>query len=40
MKNKEVNQDNISKLYRHLLSKGFDYDEINSVVREIKEKLC
>ena len=40
MKNKEVNQDNISKLYRHLLSKGFDYDEVNSVVREIKEKLC
>ena len=40
MKNKEVSQDNISKLYRHLLSKGFDYDEVNSVVREIKEKLC
>lgn len=40
MKNKEVNQDNIVKLYRHLLSKGFGYDEVNSVVREIKEKLC
>lgn len=40
MKNKEVNQDNIAKLYRHLLSKGFGYDEVNSVVREIKEKLC
>lgn len=40
MKNKEVNQDNVAKLYRHLLSKGFGYDEVNSVVREIKEKLC
>lgn len=40
MKNKEVNQDNIAKLYRHLLSKGFGYDEVNSVVREIREKLC
>ncbi len=40
MKNKEVNQDNIAKLYRHLLSKGFGYDEVNGVVREIKEKLC
>lgn len=40
MKNKEANQDNIAKLYRHLLSKGFGYDEVNSVVREIKEKLC
>lgn len=40
LKNKEVNQDNVAKLYRHLLSKGFGYDEVNSVVREIKEKLC
>lgn len=36
MKNKEINQDNMAKLYRHLLSKGFGYDEVNSVLRSIK----
>lgn len=36
MKNKEINQDNMAKLYRHLLSKGFGYEEVNSVVRSIK----
>lgn len=36
MKNKEINQDNMAKLYRHLLSKGFGYDEVNSIVRSIK----
>lgn len=36
IKNKEINQDNMAKLYRHLLSKGFGYEEVNSVVRSIK----
>lgn len=36
MKNKEINQDNMAKLYRYLLSKGFGYDEVNSIVRSIK----
>lgn len=40
MKNKEINQDNMAKLYRHLLSKGFGYDEVNSVVRSIKGESC
>lgn len=36
MKNKERTYDNLSKLYRHLASKGYSYDEINSVVNKYK----
>ena len=36
MKNKERTQQNFEKLYRHLASKGFDWDTINSAVYQIK----
>lgn len=36
MKNKEHTYDNLSKLYRHLASKGYSYDEINGVVNKYK----
>lgn len=36
MKNKEYTYDNMAKLYRHLASKGYSYDEINTVVSKLK----
>lgn len=36
MKNKEYTQQNFEKLYRHLASKGFDWDLINNAVYQIK----
>lgn len=37
MKNKDCTYDNLSKLYRHLASKGYSYDEINTVINKFKE---
>ena len=37
MKNKDCSYDNLSKLYRHLASKGYSYDEINTVINKFKE---
>ena len=37
MKNKPCDNATIQKLYRHLLSKGFDYDEVKSAVSKYKE---
>lgn len=37
MKNKMVDVKNLAKLSNYLLSRGFDYEEINSVVRKFKE---
>ena len=37
MKNKDNTYENISKLYRHLLSKGFEYDKVSSVITQFKE---
>ena len=37
MKNKDNSYENLSKLYRHLASKGYSYDEINAVVNKYKE---
>lgn len=36
MKNKENTYDNLSKLYRHLASRGYSYDEISVVVNKFK----
>lgn len=36
MKNKENTYDNLSKLYRHLASRGYSYDEINCVINKFK----
>lgn len=36
MKNKEYSYENLSKLYRHLASKGYSYDDINSIVNKFK----
>lgn len=36
MKNREYTQQNFEKLYRHLASKGFDWDLINNAVYQIK----
>lgn len=35
LKNKERNLDNKTKTYRYLLSKGFDYNQIDSVIRKV-----
>ena len=37
MKNKEFNEENITKLLRHLSYKGFDYEVINKVINNIKK---
>ena len=39
LKNKELTKEILQKLYRHVASKGFDYEEINSVMSEIKGGL-
>ncbi len=36
LKNKEKTYENFTKLYRHLASKGYNYDEINSVINKLK----
>lgn len=36
LKNKEKTYENLTKLYRHLASKGYNYDEINSVINRLK----
>ncbi|MBR4270476.1 MAG: RecX family transcriptional regulator [Clostridia bacterium] len=36
MKNKEINQQNLAKLSRHLYSKGFTYEEIKQAISKIK----
>lgn len=38
MKNKENNQVNAQKLYRYLLSKGFDAGEVQGIVREYRKE--
>ena len=38
LKNKEINADNLSKLWRHLASKGFDSDDISNVVNRLKNQ--
>lgn len=38
MKNKEFTEENITKLLRHLSYKGFDYETINKVLNNIKNK--
>lgn len=36
LKNKEINNDNITKLVRHLLSKGYNYDDIKEVTNSLR----
>ena len=36
LKNKEVNNDNITKLIRHLFSKGYAYDDIKPVISNLR----
>lgn len=38
LKNKEVNYENLTKLYRYLASRGYSYDEINSVINKLKSE--
>ena len=37
LKDKPASYENLSKLYRFLLSKGFDYEEVSRVVKSFKE---
>lgn len=37
LKNKEITQENLSKLYRFLISKGFEFDLVSNVVKSFKE---
>ena len=37
LKGKEPTYENLSKLYRFLLSKGFEYDEVSRCVKSFKE---
>lgn len=37
LKNKDATSDNISKLYRFLISKGFGYETVMRVIKSIKE---
>lgn len=37
LKNKEITYDNIAKLYRHLLSKGYSYDDVSDTINKIKD---
>jgi regulatory protein len=37
MRGKEPDMKNVQKLYRHLLSKGFTYDDAKSAVDRIKQ---
>ncbi len=36
LKNKEINYENLTKLFRYLASKGFSYDDINLVINKLK----
>ena len=36
LKNKEINSDTLNKLSRFLYSRGYEFDEINSYVRKLK----
>lgn len=38
LKNKEINADSLSKLSRHLFSKGFSYDEIKNVINMLRRE--
>ena len=38
-RNKEMTKENIQKLYRHLLSKGFSYDTAKSALYEIQNEI-
>lgn len=38
MKNKENTTENISKLFRHLLYKGFEYETVNTVIKEFRSR--
>ena len=38
IKNKEKNNENLSKTYRYLISRGFSYDEANYAVSKLKEE--
>lgn len=37
VKNKEITTELLSKMYRFLLSKGFEYEDVSAVVKSIKE---
>ena len=37
VKNKEITTEILSKMYRFLLSKGFEYDDVSRVVKSFKE---
>lgn len=37
IKNKEINNENLSKTYRYLIGKGFSYDDANYAVDKLKE---
>lgn len=38
-KNKDVTRENVQKLYRHLLSKGFDYDSAKCALSAFQQQL-
>ncbi|MBR2468138.1 MAG: RecX family transcriptional regulator [Clostridia bacterium] len=37
LKNKEITTEILSKMYRFLLSKGFEYDDVSAVIKSFKE---
>lgn len=39
MKNKEINLNNLVKLQRHLISRGYDFDNINECLRKFKADI-
>jgi len=38
LRGKEINRDTLRKAYGHLISKGFDYDTVQSVLRALGEE--
>ena len=39
MRNKNFDQNNLSKLFRYLISKGFEYDVVSSIVEQYKKRI-
>ena len=36
--NKEKTRENLDKVYRFLISRGFDYDEVGQTIKRLKEE--
>lgn len=39
IKNKEINTENLSKVYRYLIGKGFSYEDANFAISSLKENV-